>query len=226
MMTFAYPKDSIIWPEDETLIYAYASGSNSITNVLIAELFDWREAIYVESEMSASSALGSVIQERPVEMTPTMDGGLAFSYDIIRDSFTYIAADTKRMWHSHDRDDRTSFDAGSDAIVYSFDVDFVSNQNFADTEGFITRVFKLSALDTGAKLAGRLLLQKAWERQYIHSIVSRPDVRIEVGDMITFTYVVPGTSRSVNYTVIVEGYSIAMEEGEYVMNIAAREYSE
>jgi hypothetical protein len=46
-----------------------------------------------------------------------------------------------------------------------------------------------------------------------------------VGDKITFTYVVPGTSRNVNYTIIVEGYSIAMEEGDYVMSMTAREFN-
>jgi hypothetical protein len=189
---------------------------------MVVELFDWREAIYVESEMSAQSAIGSIIQERPIEHGPETDGALSFSYNIVRDTITYTSAIGNRIIRSHDEADRTSGDAGSDAIVYSADIDFVDNQDFADDEGFLTRVYKMSSLDTGANVAARLLLEKAFEKQFMHALTLRPDPRLEVGDILNFTYTLPGTSTSVNKEIILEGVSFGMTEGRYSMNVGGR----
>lgn len=225
VMTFAFRENLIEFPpnDEQLYIYAYASTSKSITDVKIVELFDWREAIYVESEMSAQSALGSVIQERPVEVAPLPNGGLQFSYNIVRDTITYTDAQTKRIFSKHQREDGTSPDAGSDAMVYYSDITFAECTKFAEEDGFLTRVFKLSGLDTGAGTAARIILEKAFERQYIHNITMRPDPRIEIGDKVTFTYTVPGTGTVINYTMIVEQITIGIEEGAYAMNITGRE---
>lgn len=223
-VTFGIGTDLLTWPKDVQLyIYAYASTSFTLTNLRLVELFDWREAIYIESELSAQSAIGSVIQERPVEIVPTSTGGLQLSYNIIRDTITYTADECKRIFTSHQREDGTSGDAGSDAIIYFSDVSFASYEKFAEEEGFLTRVYKLSNLDNGAEATGKILLEKAFEEQFQHPITMRPDIRIETGDKITFTYVVPGTERTVSYTVIVESKSISIAEGRYTMSIKARE---
>jgi hypothetical protein len=223
-ITFGLGEDNLTWPKNtQVLMYAYASTSKTVTNVVVSELFDWREAIYVESELSAQSALGSVIQERPIEILPTIDGGLDFSYNITRDQITYTSAISKRIMHSHFRDQDTSGDAGSDAIIYSTDISFVSYDNFAKEEGFLTKVYKLSNLEHGAEATGKILLEKAYESQFIHQITMRPDIRIESGDRLSFSYVVPGTGTTIDYDVIVEGYNIEVEEGNYRMSIRARE---
>ena len=224
-----YDKDAddftnmIKWPDEMVNLYIYADGSRTVTNVLVTELFDWREAIYIESEMSASSALGSVIQERPIEIFPTVLGGLSFSYNIERDEITYTDAISTRIVHAHDRINTTSPDAGSDAIVYFRDVDFATDLNFADEEGFLTRVFKLSGLETGAKNAALLLLEKANERQYIHNLDVRPDIRLEQGDRIIFTYTLTGTGTVIAYEVIIESISMRIMEGGSDMTVTARE---
>lgn len=225
LATFAYGKDNLIWPtnDEQLYLYAYASTSKTLSNVSLSELFDWREAIYVESELSAKSALGSVIQERPVEMAPTPLGDLQFSYNITRDQVTYTSTQAKKLFFTHARSDGTSGDAGSDAVVYFLDITFASSQAFAEEEGFLTRVYKLSGLNTGAGVAASILLEKAYERQFAHSLTMRPDPRVEVGDRISFTYIVPGTAREVTYNIIVEDIGISIEEGNYIMNVRGRE---
>jgi hypothetical protein len=220
--TFAYPEDDLRWPDDELDMYMYASTSKTVDSVTVVELFDWREAIYVESELSAQSAIGSVIQERPVEIFPTPDGGLSFSYNLKRDTITYTTANTKVMFRRHEEKDQGNREAGSDAIVYYADVDFVTDNSFADDQGFLTRVLKLSTLDTGADRAAQILLEKANEHQYMHSLEIRPDVRIEYGDVLDFTYTLSGTGTSVSRDVIVEGISLTISEGASSMMITAR----
>ena len=218
--TFAY--DLIVWPTDQVTLMLSADSSHTVTDLCVVELFDWREAIYVESEMSAQSAIGSIIQERPIESGPEVNGSLSFSFNIVRDTITYTNAITKRILRSHQETDRTSGDAGSDAIVYYADVRFVENQDFADEEGFLTRVFKLSSLDTGADVAARILLEKAFEKQHIHSYTMRPDPRIEMGDQMVIPYLLPGTSTQISKTIIVETISLGMQEGRYEMTITGR----
>jgi hypothetical protein len=222
--TFAYPEADLHWPQKALQIWIYASTSKTIPAVRVVELFDWREAIYVESEMSAQSALGSVIQERPIEIFPTVSGGLSFSYNLKKDIVDYTTpAITKRTFRQHERAIQNNRDAGSDAIVYFADVTFVNDLDFADSDGFLTRVLKLSSLDTGAKRAGQILLEKANERQYAHTLIIRPDARIEYGDIIDFVYILPGTLTEIAYQVIVEANSFQIAEGQSQMSLFGRE---
>jgi hypothetical protein len=221
--TFAYGEDDLKWPTADVNLMMKCSATYTIEELLVCELFDWREAIYVESELTAASALGSVIQERPIEMAPTVDGGMSFSYNIVRETLTYSNAQTKNTFRSHQRVDRTVGDAGSDAIVYFADIGFVSHQAFADEEGFLTRVFKLATLDTGAPTAAYIMLEKAYETQFQHNITMRPDPRIEIGDRMEIHYLVPGTATQRDYALIVESIGIGIDEGRYVMSVSGRE---
>lgn len=222
--TFAYPDNSIIWPPVNSVsLYMVASESLTVSNILISELFDWREAIWIESELSAGNAFGSVIQERPIEIYPTTNGGLSFSYNLRRDTITYNATVSKKIIRKHRRTHSTSGASGSDAIVYSYDVGFVNNIAFANSEGFMTRVLKLSNLDTGAITAGRIMLEKALEKEKTHQLELRPDIRIEPGDILDFTYTLSGTGTSINYSIIIEGISLGIRDGELIMNVQGRE---
>lgn len=218
--TFAY--DLIVWPTDAVDIYMKADSDHTVTDIVVTELFDWREAIYIESEMSAQSAIASIVQERPIELGPTVDGGLVFSYNIERDIVVYSNAVSKQIIRSHEEVDRTSGEAGSDAIVYSADIDFVSNQDFSDTDGFITRVLKLASLDHGAGTAARIILEKSYEDQNAHSIAMRPDPRLEMGDIMELHYLLPGTNRQVDVAIIVESLSIGLSEGVFEQRLTGR----
>ena len=220
--TFALGTDNLTWPDTQLYIYMASDSAVTVTDLTLTELFDWREAIYIESEMSAQSAIGSVIQERPVEVYPDGNGKLRFSYNLETDTVTYTSAESARILRRHRDIDKTVGDAGSDAVVYYTDIAFVSNSDYADEEGFNTRVLKLGSLDTGAKNAAEILLRKAYQKQKMHSFAMRPDIRLWAGDIIDVTYTLPGTSTVVNPVGIIESLSIEIREGEYSMTVEAR----
>jgi hypothetical protein len=211
----------ITWPDQQITLYLHSNDTGySATDILVTELFDWREAIYVESETNAASALQSVIQERPIENSPTIDGGVSFSYFLIRDDIEYLPTDSRNLINRHVADKGTMSEAGSDAIVIYTDVEFAEFSKFADTEGFLTRVLKLSNLETGARKTAIIMLQKAWEHQFGHSIQMMPDVRFQIGDRFIFAYRLSGTGRYEQHTCIVEDLNMMLSEGSYEMGIS------
>lgn len=228
--TFAYAEEDencpacddkiITWPDQQIKLYLHSNTSGyTATDILVTELFDWREAIYVESEQDAASALQSVIQERPIENTPTSDGGVDWSYFLDRDLVEILPSDSKKMSIRHSRRETTGKGAGSDAIVMYLDVEFATNENFAINEGFLTKVLKLSTLETGARKSGIIVLRKAWEHQFQHDVIMVPDVRLEVGDRLFVGYILPGTGRYEQHNMIVDDISIHLEEGDYEMSV-------
>ena len=223
--TFAWNPDTIHWPKiDAVTMYMRTSGiSLGVTDIEVIELFDWREAIYFESELSVQSAISSVIQERPVEVIPKSDGGLWFTYHLVRDTITYTNAISKVLLRQHTYSQSINSDSGSDAIIHYRDIAFAFNQNYADEDGFFTKVFMLSGLDTGAKAAGTLLLEKADENQYTHSATIRPDIRIEPGDKLVLPYLTSGTQTQINHTIIINDVGLRISEGQMEMTISGRD---
>lgn len=215
----ACDKEILTWPKEQVKLYLYSNTTGYTANsILVTELFDWREAIYIESEMNTASALGSVFQERPIEQTPTTTGGMAWSYFLKRDTIEILPYESKFMVERHQKTERTNPQAGSDAVVCFTDVEHAFNNSFADSEGFLTRVFKLGTLETGAKKTAQILLQKSWEKQYQHQIQMRPDIRLEVGDRLILGYIVPGTERYEQHTFILDNLSINLLEGDYMLS--------
>jgi hypothetical protein len=222
--TFAWNEDYIHWPKiDPVLLYMRTGGSGlTVSNLELAELFDWREAIYFESEMSIQSAIASIIQERPIEAIPKSNGGLWFTYHLVRDTVTYTNAISKILVKVHDYTQSINTDSGSDAIVHYKDIAFAYNQDYADEDGFFTKVLMLSSLDTGAKAAAQLLLEKANENQYSHTLTIRPDIRLEPGDKIDLNYQISGTGTNVNHMIIINDLGLRISEGSFSMNINGR----
>lgn len=222
VVAFAYGEDNLTWPADQVTLYMKASSNYTITDVLVTELFDWREAIYVESELSASSAISSVIQERPIEIFSNQYGGLSFSYNMEKDTISYIVPISKKILYSHHITDSISKNAGSDAIVYFSDIAFVSDPIFAKDEGFLTRVLKMASLETGAASAAIMVLKRTREAQKTHNLVLRPDVRLMPGDRLEFDYLMPDTDEMKEYAVIIESITIEVLEGKYRMALTGR----
>ncbi len=212
----------VTWPEQQVKLYLYSNqaATYTVNNILVSELFDWREAIYVESETNAASALGSVVQERPIENSPTINGGVSFSYFLVRDDIEYLPTLVKSKVGRHSSSKGTISNAGSDAIVIGIDVEFATFNKFAQTEGFLTRVLKLSNLETGSKKVAIIMLKKAWEHQFKHEITLAPDVRFQVGDRLTISYRLAGTGRYEQHTTIVENLNIRLSEGSYEMGLS------
>lgn len=224
--TRGWNEDDFTWPQTGLTLYLASLGSYTVSNLRVVELFDWREAVYIESEMNAASAIGSVLQERPVEIYPTPVGGLSFSYRTRRDTIVYDNTTSKRLIRKHTDVQHTGKDAGSDAVIYYMDVAFTSDLDFAVREGFLTRVLKLSSLETGAKVAGQMVLERANSQQYQHTLDIRPDIRIEPGDILDFHYRISGTESQIDEQMIVTQVSLALSEMERVMSVTGRRSQE
>jgi molybdopterin-binding protein len=190
----------------------------TITNVRYVELCDWREAVYIDLETDASSALSSIIQERPVEMVPQSDGSVAFWYDKVRDE---VQKAINPGQHSLSRP--SALDASADSIIYAtIDVGTVRDSDLAELVGFTTRVHRFSNLNRGAIRASKIIQQRKLEGLEMHEILTRIDPRIETGDIVIASFVASGTERSVTVRFIAE--SVSLNYNDKSMNISGRGY--
>ncbi len=219
--TFAFPYIEFVTSTPDLRFYVDATWDGSATIDLITnvELSDWREAIYVDTETSLFSALSAIIQDRPVEIYTTSEGKLKFSYNETRDQLTinpFVREHTK----SKSADDN----AGSEAIVYAADVELVEDADYTATKGFVTRVLRLPTLDVGAQQAAEVLLHRAKEREVTHELRTRPDLRVESGDLLLIYYIDQHEGEEVSDYMIVESISMMSTEPGSQMVIRGRSY--
>jgi hypothetical protein len=172
----------------------YLGGNFTATNIRLKDLCDWREAVYIDLETDAMSAISSVIQERPIETIWRANGGTAYWYDIIRDTIAQVI-----LPKSHDWTETTPKNGASDAIVYGYkDVKCLQYQPYHENYGFATKVMRFPNLKTGALRAAREVLEREFESRIKHTVKIRPDLRLEVGDILDVDY--NATSLAVNQT--------------------------
>lgn len=206
--------------KDDLSIKMYSTGwSPTITNIVNRELGDWREAIFIDMETPASSALGSVIQDRPVLIWPNPDGSLRFSYG---DSDDGPISLSNNILRKHDRIKSNDPRAAADVIVRGGDVSVMQDSVYATTKGFQTRVYNLGSLDSGAVEAARRLLIRARENAIRHQITIRPDMRVMIGDEISVSYTSVG-GRTEAYDMVVESIAMSALYGDGTMTIQGRE---
>ena len=189
------------------------------TNLRAQELCDWREAIYIDLETDGMSAIGSVIQERPVDIYARWDGSLAFWYDPTRNTVTQAIKPRKHTWA-----DTLPKKAASDAIVYYSNVSVILNNDYRDNFGFATKVYRMPNLEAGAVRAAYLLLKNLFRERRTHDIEVRPDARLELGDKLSVSYTATGTGTAASFVIIVDSMSLAIQSRNSVHQITGREF--
>ena len=205
---FVYPKQLAV----------NLSTAITITDVRYVELCDWREAVYIDLETDAHSALGSIIQERPVEMVFQSDGSVAFWYDKVREEITKpISPKQYRLVRP------SALSASMDAIVYGIiDVGTVRSEDLAKEIGFATRIHRMSNLNRGGIRASKIIQQRSYESLEKREIAIRIDPRVELGDIVDASFVTKGMTRNVSARFIVE--SVDLDYGAATMQISGRGY--
>jgi hypothetical protein len=192
--------DKLIYGDNLTISM---DGNLTIRNLRIKELSDWREAVYIDLETDGRSALGSIIQQRVVEVVPKSDGSLDFYYEIDRATVGGV-----RDPREHDYIKSVPMDGASDAIVQGwFEVKTLQNSDFAERLGLATKLFRMPDLTSGAYRAAMLSLKKTYESYRKHTFVIRPDMALETGDLYPLEYTAYGTGAIVSCLVIVEDTS-------------------
>lgn len=194
--------------------------STTITDICLSELCDWREAVYIDFETDSKSAIGSVIQERPVEVYAQPNGHLSYWYEPQRQTISQVA-DHIRLHHATKTIPKNS---SSDGIIYYANVATISNANYARDYGFTTRVYRMPSLTSGAIKAARITQQREYESGYMHQIKVRSDIRLQSGDILAVSYTAAGSGRSYNFSIILTDVtlSIAGENAESSMQISGR----
>ena len=203
-----------------TCVLKVTGGTRTLWNIKRVELHDYRDAVYVDYEATADSAIQSVIQERPVQVFSEPGRLLSFTYHCIKD---IVNAHHIREFQSSIV---SNSNMSSDGMIYYTNVSINTSQFTADEVGLVTRLYRLSNLETGAVRATQILQQLALERRYPISIVMRPDPRLVIADQLDIDVIVTGTLRHIEVSCIIEDVSISFSDGEYVMSIRGRTLKE
>jgi hypothetical protein len=215
--TTFYP-DEIIYPLNFAS-YLTAAVSTPVTDINFTELYDWREAVYIDLETDGNAALDSVIQERPIERVVRPDGCISYWYVPARETIV-IEDHTIRQ---HDWAESTPSRAASDGIVYYANVKSIQYTQYAKNYGFCTRVYRMPNLSTGAVRAAKLVIRRALEEAIMHNITMRPNAKILVGDILDIDYAASGTGKAISFDVIVNSVDIQVTGGQSEMTITGRE---
>ncbi|MHA2084005.1 MAG: hypothetical protein ACXABD_09645 [Candidatus Thorarchaeota archaeon] len=201
-------------------VYLRSNVDTDFVDVLLTELSDWREAIYIDLETDGRAALSSVIQERPIETSRESNGSIAYWYDRTRDRVTQVVEPRR-----HNRKRQHPRGCASDAIVYYSDVAAIQNTAYAARYGFSTKVYRFPNLTVGAVRAAEILMQRLLEAAIQHRLQIRPDLRLEVGDVLDVDFTASGTQKNIAMGVIVEGINMtyAAGDGNSYMEVSGRE---
>lgn len=206
-------------------VYLMSNKSLTLENIVFVELSDWREAIYIDLETDGMSAISTIVQERPVEIHAKSDGSVAVWYDkYVGD----IVSQPSTIIRRHDWKDQLPTNASSDAIVYGDNVNTIQYAPYLVSFGLSTKMYRTPNLSSGAMRAAYMLLHKYHEQKKMHTLTTRPDIRIEPGDRLNITYDSPGSGTSISFSVVVESVSLSFEASslESTMNIVGREIVE
>lgn len=187
-----------------------------ISAIRKVELSDGREAVFVDYESNTESAIQSIIQQRPVMILPHVNRKLSFTYDAEKDTVpaSFVSDYNERISHPSS--------LSSDGLVYGRDVGVSIDLQVAEDVGFITKLYRLPELDTGANEAAAALQRRARQQRTGVTVQQRFDPRIEVTDVLHVDLVVTGTNRQIDRLIIVEDVRVSLRDGEYSMSIVGR----
>jgi len=200
-------------------IYLLALDNIEFRDVVLTELSDWREAIYIDLETDGKSAIGSVIQERPIETRHCVDGSIAYWYEITRER---IAIFPPRR-HTHTTQYPRS--GSSDALIQGNYTQAIQVPEFLSRYGFATKVMRMPNLTIGAVRAAKLTIKRLIEQASAHTVYMRPDIRIEVGDVIEIDFIASGTNQHIDADAVVEStnLSFSASDNNPTLTVSGRE---
>ena len=212
--SFAYTK----YPETLSAQMAYYDGTEAqtgtinVSNIVIRELCDWRDAIFIDLETNAANAIQSIIQQRPVEILPRSNGAIDFFYEPNTRSQVSL---TNIRKHTVTEDDSKS--ASSDGIVYFSDVAVISDEDTLEDVGFITRMIRVPELDSGALKAAKVAQKRARQSMYKHHVEGRINLALEVDDVASTSYTPENEHQAHNHSFIVESIQMDLSNGNFTM---------
>lgn len=220
LWVYTYVFGAIQWPDnsdiDVSVTAVVDSGTLEIEQITFSELADPREAVFVDYEATSDSAIQSIIQQRPIQIFQNSDRSVDFTYSAIKGT---LAAHHISSFEETVRDNPG---ISSDGLVYYSDVAISISEQAAEEVGLITRLYRLSELNNGAKYAAQRMQKLALEHRKMITLIMRLDARIEVADNLLIDYVATGTQTRIQRNIVVEDISITVQNGNYSLRIQAR----
>lgn len=217
LWTYSYGYENMVYPEGDITVTLSATGDDlTLIDTRRVELADYREAIFVDYEQTSENAISSIIQQRPIEMYPEPGRSLAFTYASTRD--------TVNAKHIEKLQENIEDPSGmaSDGLVYYSDVGIVLDAGVAEEVGFITRLYRMSEIDSGAMEAAEIIQNRSHEQRKRWNISARLDPRLEIGDIYSIDVIVTSTKRHIQKAIVVEDVSISMDDRRQSMNVSGR----
>lgn len=221
-LTYWYQLSEYDWEINPSLSVSTTSDTPiPVTIVFISELSSRRQAIWVDNDSNMMSAIDSVIQQRPVLISPASNGHIRFAYDYqaAEKGFVINPKFVTRIQRAH----VPSSGMSSDAIVFGEDVFVSSDSKTAEEEGLIVKVLKLSELDHGQEKASASLQKIGLESSHPVDIEMRFDPRVEIGDIIHVVKNPTSFEEQIDLYVFVEDSSFSISDGNQKMTISGRE---
>lgn len=194
-----------VFHEQEISVELTSSGL-TVSDLLYTELSDWREAVWIDMEMTAANAIGAVIHQKPIDIFPIYTGEVCFTYEFERDQIS--ASHIHKVSTKYENNTK----ACSDAIVYHTNVGVSIDEDLLRMRGFVTRMLRLPDLDHGAMVAARGIQERGREKLKMHSIEARLVPHLEMGDICAYETAVSGTGRALSGEFIVESYGISISK--------------
>jgi hypothetical protein len=217
LWVYTYSLSTVSYPITITQTLRADGNDITLSNLRRVELCDGREAVYVDYESNNDSAIGSIIQERPIESFPAVDRMVEFTYDATKDDRDAIKTT------AYDDAEADNSQTSSDGLVYSMDVGISLDPFVAKELGLITRLYRLPELDSGVDRAVAAIQRRARQSRNKVGTTGRFDPCLEVSDVLVFDgVIVTGTNREINDRVILEDISFTIADGEYRQSISGR----
>jgi hypothetical protein len=201
----------------------YNGSSISLSNVRVPELGERREAGAVDVNNTALQSIGGVLEDRPVEIMATEDGGFRTSYfDSRDDAGSLLTGGVLTEGIYVEQIIPTDSDFFSVVQVYCEDVVEVMDADLAREGGFVFYPMSASSMSVaeGLKEANRVIT-RAKELRETRSIQSKAMLHIERGDLLPISYDTPD-GQSIDETVIVNDIVFKFLPANFSMQIGAR----
>jgi hypothetical protein len=195
-----YFEDKLIWTWHTTsfqgtdtnyLGFSYYNGASiSLSNVRVPELGERREAAAIEVNKTCMNAIGGVLEDRPIELFATSDGGFKASFFDSRD-------DAGSLMTGGDLDDEifiemfipTDTNFFSVVQVYCEDVVEIVDHELANAYGFVFLPVSAPSLSIAEGIKeGERILERSKELRDTRNIKCRAFLHVERGDTIDVDY--------------------------------------
>lgn len=184
--------------EIEPSIEVSGTATITISNGLVTELYDCRDALDIDLQNSMLNAASSVLGQKPIKVWSTYDGVVCYAYEPPADNVQMYRAVTFEKVRS------LPTGAASDALVMHQRLAALADLAALEEFGLMTRLVRAPELGAGAIRVGLKLLENGCQAAVRYMASGPIDPRIEMYDRVSAWVITPGAAVGYDATFIVD----------------------